>query len=240
MAPSSLHIDVHPDYETLSHAAAEQVSAGIRTVLADQDEAAVALAGGSTPRRLYELLGEANVPWDRVHLFWGDERFVPHDHPRSNVRMVRETLLAEAEVPSSHVHSMPTDGAPGNAAARYEETLRHHLGNREHTFDLVLLGLGDDGHTASLFPEALPFPDDNAWVRAVTAPDRHDIARRLTCTLRAFNQARRAYFLVSGESKQDAVRRVLDAEDSTLPATHIRPREHLVWLLDTAARPDAS
>jgi 6-phosphogluconolactonase len=232
--------DVFSDHESLSRAAAERVRALIEETLADQTDVALALAGGSTPRRLYQLLAEADLPWADVHLFWGDERVVPHDHPASNVHLVRETLLRGADVPPPNVHPMPTDRSPDAAAAAYEETLRRAFADRPHTFDLALLGMGGDGHTASLFPEDDPDPDDPRWVRAVSAPPRHDVRRRLTCTLPVFNGARHALVLVSGASKREAVQAALDDRDERLPITRVRPRTPVHWLLDRDARPSGA
>lgn len=233
-------VTVHPTYEALSQAAAVHVQAVLTRALQEQEQCTLALAGGSTPRRLYEHLAQVHLPWERVHLFWGDERFVPHDDPRSNVHLVHETLLARCAVPAANVHPMPTDGSPEAAASAYAARLQRHFAGQAHTFDCALLGLGGDGHTASLFPEHDPATDDPAWVRAVAAPARHDVAQRLTCTLPVFNQARQALFLVSGEAKREAVRAVLDANDPLLPATHIAPRDRLVWFLDAEARPSSS
>jgi 6-phosphogluconolactonase len=230
-------VDVAPDHESLSRAAARRVQSLVGSILAEQEEFALALAGGSTPRRLYELLAEADLPWARIHLFWGDERVVPHDHPKSNVRLVRETLLGGAEVPDENVHPMPTASAPDAAAETYEATLRDAFADRPHTFDLALLGMGADGHTVSLFPEHDPAPDDPKWVRSVSAPPRHDVPRRLTCTLPVLNDALHAFVLVSGASKRDTVHAALTERDDRLPITRVRPREQLVWLLDDAARP---
>lgn len=232
--------EVYPTHDALSRAAAERIEAAVTDTLASQDLCAVALAGGSTPRQTYELLSSADWAWDRIHWFWGDERMVPHGHPESNVHLARTTLFDGVAVPDDHVHPMPTAGPPDQAAARYEGTLRRHLGDRDYTFDLVLLGLGADGHTASLFPDTDLHPDDSAWVRPTTAPTDHAIRQRLTCTLAALNQARAGYFLVSGESKRNAVRAVLDDQDPSLPATHVRPTRQLRWFLDEAARPHAA
>jgi 6-phosphogluconolactonase len=240
-AESSPTVHRHPDSEALSRAAAADLRADIESALRTQETYALALAGGSTPERLYELLAEErSLPWAKVHLFWGDERYVPHDHPRSNVRLVRRTLLGEAPIPSDNVHPVPTQGASPEADAdAYTATLRDHFDDRTDTFDTVLLGLGSDGHTASIFPETLDQHQEDRWVRAVTAPDRHDVSTRLTCTLPVLNGARRALFLVAGERKQDALRGVLDQKDLTLPATHVRPRAQCLWYVDRAARPEA-
>lgn len=235
-----MDVDVSPDYESLSRTAVRHLRAALAQTLSTQDRFALALAGGSTPRRFYERLAEEDLPWEHIHLFWGDERVVPYDHPKSNVRLVRETLLNAIDIPDANVHPMPTDGPPDAAAAAYEDTLQHAFAHRPHTFDLALLGMGEDGHTASLFPEHDPSPNDPSWVRAVSAPPRHEIARRLTCTLPVFNSARQALVLVSGESKRETVHAALNERDDHLPITRIRPRERFLWLLDEAARPIAS
>lgn len=236
----------HPDLEALSRAAARDVAADIRATLRTQDRYTLALAGGSTPRRLYELLAaeaEPSLPWSQIHLFWGDERFVPLDHPDSNAHMASDALIDGVPVPSDQVHPMPTHlDTPDAAATAYAETLRQYFPDRSTTFDTVLLGLGGDGHTASLFPEtgtAEKRRADEAWVRAVTAPPRHDVPDRLTCTLPTLNGARRALFLVAGAGKRDALAQVLDHPDSSLPAAQISPRDALLWYVDTAARPDS-
>jgi len=236
----SVDVDVSADYDALSRAAAERVGAVVRSTLSDQDTVSLALAGGSTPRGLYERLADAELPWDRIHLYWGDERFVPHDHPKSNVQLVQETLLDGPSLPDANRHPMPTTGAPDAAAATYADTLQRAFADRPHTFDLALLGMGEDGHTASLFPEHDPPPTDPAWVRAVSAPPRHDVRQRLTCTLPVFNAARRALVLVSGSAKRDTVQAALHDRDSALPITRVRPREQLVWMLDRAAAPSGT
>jgi len=232
----------HPDLGALSRAAAEDLVTDIESTLRTQETYALALAGGSTPEPLYESLAKENsVPWSKVHLFWGDERYVPHDHPKSNVRLVRRALLDEAPIPSDHVHPFPTQGeSPEADADAYAATLRRHLDNRSATFDTVLLGLGGDGHTASIFPETLNGnQEEDRWVRVVTAPDRHDVSTRLTCTLPVLSGARRILFLAAGERKRDALRGVLDRNDPALPATYVRAQTECLWYVDRAARPRA-
>lgn len=229
--------EISPTYEKLSHTAARWTSALVQKTVGEYGRCSIALSGGSTPRRLYELLARERLPWTQIHLFWGDERFVPHDHPKSNVHLVRETLLRNSEIPHANVHPMPITGSPSEAAEVYADTLQNAFANRGHTFDLALLGMGEDGHTASLFPENDCSPNDPEWVRAVSAPPRHDITQRLTCTLPVLNEAREAFVLVAGTSKRDTVRAVIEDRDPKLPITHIQPRERLVWFLDSAAAP---
>jgi 6-phosphogluconolactonase len=231
------------DLEALSRAAARALVDDVQAVLATQDRYTLALAGGSTPKRLYELLAsgtEGTLPWARIHLFWGDERYVPPGDERSNYHLVRRSLLATTDIPPENVHPIPTNAeSPEAAAVGYEKTLRQYFSDPEATFDTVLLGLGSDGHTASLFPETLGLGQTDDWVRVVEAPPRHDVSTRLTCTLPVLNGARRAIFLAAGARKREALRDVLDEQDPSLPATHIRPREQIDWFVDHAARPDA-
>lgn len=235
-----MEINVSHDHESLSQTVAHRIQAAIAETLDEQDSFALALAGGSTPRRLYEILSEADLPWGHIHLFWGDERFVPHDHPKSNVRMVQKTLLEDVSLPGENVHPIPTEGSAEAAASSYADTLQHAFADRSHTFDLALLGMGADGHTASLFPEHNPGADDPRWVRAVSAPPRHDVAQRITCTLPVLNDARRAYILVSGASKRETVEAALRDGDASLPIARVQPHERPVWFLDEAAHPAPS
>jgi 6-phosphogluconolactonase len=162
-------VTVYPSPEELARATAEWLR---ERAQAAGERFAVCLAGGSTPRRVYELLAAVErrgLPWDRVHWFFGDERFVPHDHPESNYRMARETLFDAAPVPAANVHPMPTAGLPAQAAQRYENELRVFYGApildpQRPLFDVVLLGLGADGHTASLFPGAAALQERRRWV----------------------------------------------------------------------------
>lgn len=229
---------VYADYETLCQNAAEQIRTMVRTVLTTQDTFAFALSGGDTPRRLYERLAEMPLPWEQIHLFWGDERMVPHDHPESNVRLVRETLLHDVDVPDENIHPMPTSSPGAQAAAAYADTLQSAFADRSHTFDLSLLGMGKDGHTASLFPEHDPDPNDAQWVRAVSAPPRHEITERLTCTLPVLNGSQHVVVLVSGASKRETLQTAL-TRGERLPISKVRPRGSMTWLLDAAADPSS-
>lgn len=194
------------------------------------------LSGGSTPRALYTLLGtRRDLPWQRTELFWGDERFVPPDHPDSNYRMVRETLLAGGAEPQA-IHPIPTDGTPESAAARYEALLKSEYGEAALTqarplFDLNLLGLGEDGHIASLLPGEPILKERRAWVGAV-AHGRAEV--RITLTYPALEASRVTMFLVSGASKADVLKRAR-AGDASIPAGALRPQGSLVWFADRAA-----
>ncbi|WP_022834748.1 6-phosphogluconolactonase [Salisaeta longa] len=229
-------LDVYDDYEALSRAAARAVTDALDAARANNRRLAVALAGGSTPDRLYALLARHLSPkqWAALDVFWGDERCVPYVHPHSNAGHAYDVLLRHAPVPPAQVHRMPVYGTPADCATAYDAHLHRAFDRRTHTFDLVLLGLGGDGHTASLFPETLDTAlAATAWVQAVHAPPRHAVADRLTCTLPALNAAREALFLVSGDEKREALAAVR-AGDRSLPATHVAPAA-CRWLVDRAA-----
>jgi 6-phosphogluconolactonase len=237
--------DVFPDLDALSHAAAEACVAAAREAVEARGSFALCLTGGSTPRPLYELLAgpyAPQVPWRKTHLFWGDERYVPHTRDGSNYGMARAALIDRVTVPEDQVHPMPTDrNDPGEAAEVYEKTLRGFADRRgagAPLFDLLLLGLGADGHVCSLFPEDEPHQQwGGAWVRAPYGPPRHAPRRRLTLTLPALAKAQDTLFLISGEAKREAARAVLREGDPEAPATHVRVRRSVRWLLARAAAP---
>jgi 6-phosphogluconolactonase len=202
---------------------------------------AVNLSGGSTPRRLYECLAAPDIasrfPWNRTHWFWGDERFVPHDHPDSNYRMAREAFLARVPVPPDNVHAVPTQGlSPEQAALAYETTLKRFYGADtlapdRPLFDVTLLGIGEDGHTASLFPEQPALHETKRWAVAVIGAKAE---ARITLTYPALDSSRDLAFVVTGRDKREVVARVQEG-DRTLPAGAIRPVGRLHWLMDRAA-----
>jgi 6-phosphogluconolactonase len=200
----------------------------------------VALSGGSTPKSLYALLASGsipNIPWENIFVFFGDERFVPPDHPDSNYRMVRETGLF-SKIPEGNVFRVHTEDKDANTAARdYEQALRKFFGLRPGEFprfDLVLLGLGPDGHTASLFPGTAALNEQSSLVVANWV-DKFQ-TYRLTFTLPVLNRAASVMFLVSGAEKADIVREVLENKNANLPSQKVRPADgRLLWLLDRAA-----
>ena len=238
MCIRALH--VFTAYDALSHGAAAAIANAIIDGLRKRDRFTLALAGGSTPERCYELLATAHhqeVPWNNVHLFWGDERMVPPDDPASNTAMARRTLLAHVPLPETNVHAVDTTAhdTPKDAAAAYADTLTTFF-EGPPVFDLVLLGLGTDGHTASLFPEDAPHeaPSDQ-WVAGGLAPPRHTPRERVSITLSTINRARQVFFLVSGAEKADALTAVREQKDPSLPAAHVAPEEALHWYVDAAA-----
>jgi 6-phosphogluconolactonase len=201
---------------------------------------AVALSGGSTPKSFYAILASGslpNIPWKKIFFFFGDERFVPSDHPDSNYRMAREAGLF-SKAPEENVFRVLTEGKDADTAARaYDQTLRNFFGLQPGEFprfDLVLLGLGPDGHTASLFPGTAALNEKTSLVVANWV-DRFQ-TYRLTMTLPVLNRAACVMFLVSGADKANIVREVLENEDANLPSQKVRPVDGpLLWLLDRAA-----
>jgi len=196
----------------------------------------VALSGGTTPGLLYDELASRKyrnrIDWKRLELFWGDERFVPHNDPRSNYRMARETLLAHAPVLIDHVHPIPTDGDLDNCARRYEALLKRVYGAETLSlsrplFDLVLLGLGPDGHTASLLPGTQALKERTHCVAPVGNTD----PQRITLTYPAIRSSAAILFLVTGADKADALRRVRQG-DTSLPAARIQSAGEIVWFVD--------
>jgi 6-phosphogluconolactonase len=200
----------------------------------------VSLSGGSTPKTLYGLLAsdefKGRFPWPRVSWYWGDERFVPYDHPDSNYRMTREAMLDKVPVPPENVHPAPVDGTPEGAALRYEQILQRAYGAAtldpaRPLFDLTLLGLGPDGHTASLLPGEPVLEERARWVEAVSH-GRPEI--RLTMTYPVIDSSRRVAFLVTGREKA-AILRTIRAGGSQVPAARVHPVGELFWFVDRAA-----
>jgi 6-phosphogluconolactonase len=282
-------IGTYPDSDRLAHAAAEHFVTLTAEAIAAHGQFVVALSGGSTPRAAYALLAteefaarpstesilskaeglRTGVDWSRVHIFWGDERCVPPDHPDSNYRMVRETLLDHIPLPARNVHRIRGEIKPEEAAADYERTLRSFFAQQpkrhccatgeketrvlpipsvvspsarlrtgavEPRFDLVLLGMGQDGHTASLFPGTAALHEGARWVVAHYVDKLS--AWRITLTPVVFNAAAHITFIVSGAGKAERLREVLAGpyQPDVLPAQIVRPTDgRLLWLVDAAA-----
>jgi 6-phosphogluconolactonase len=192
------------------------------------------LSGGSTPRAAYQLLAGQDIDWSCAELFFGDERFVPPDHKDSNYRMVRDTLLAGEFVKPRKLLAIPTDGTPQSAADRYDEVLRQQYGagtleTGVPLFHLTLLGLGDDGHTASLLPGQPVLQEKERWAAAVPQGRGEP---RITLTYPALNSSEMILFMVSGAAKRDAL---AQARGGLLPAGGIKPQGEVLWLVDEAA-----
>ena len=237
-------IEVVTDGEALSRKAADYLVRIATDAIAARGQFSIGLPGGSTPRALFERLANPAwaglIDWARVHVYWGDERCVPPDHLDSNYRLARETLLDRVPVLAHHVHRMAGELAPTEAAQRYEAELRAFFaadsGTPQPRFDLVLLGMGDDGHTASLFPGTKALREATSWVVENYVP-RLD-SWRITLTASAINSAAHVLFLVSGAAKAEALRAVLHGprQPEVYPAQLIRPQAgQLIWLVDRAA-----
>ncbi|HKO60611.1 MAG TPA: 6-phosphogluconolactonase [Pyrinomonadaceae bacterium] len=235
---SSPCTQVFASAEEIADAAAQQF---VELANERQGRFAVALAGGTTPRRTYELLAgkkfRDHVEWSKVHLFFGDERCVRQDHPDSNYRMAHEALISQVDIPHSNVHPINGHGDPATNAAHYEAELREYFRNStKPAFDLVLLGLGEDGHTASLFPQTEALGVTERWVIENWVEKLQSY--RITLTVPAINSGAHVTFLVAGANKAPAVSGVLNGRVQTenLPAQLIKPEAGtLTWLLDSRA-----
>lgn len=237
----SRSVEVLPDADALAEAAAARFAAAAETAIRARGEFIVALSGGETPRRTYQRLTRkpwaSAISWSQVQVLWGDERCVPPDHPESNYRMAREALLDRVAIPAAHVHRIHGEDDPAVAASRYEDELHQLLRPPTARMDLVFLGLGAEGHTASLFPGGAAIHESKRWVVAEYVPAHS--SWRVTQTLVPINAAAEVVFLVSGSGKAGIVRRVL--EDPTgpggeLPAQAVAPGQGNVrWMLDAAA-----
>jgi 6-phosphogluconolactonase len=234
---SAAHLDVYPDGQALALAVADWLT---NQALATSERFAISLSGGSTPKVLYSLLATGSnrdrFPWTRTHLFWGDERFVPRDHKDSNYRMVREAMLDHVQIPPANVHGFPVDGTPEDAASRYEAELQSFYGAitldpARPLFDVTFLGLGEDGHTASLFPGVAALEETRAWTAAVVGAKPEP---RLTMTYPAIDSSRTVAFLVAGKDKKPMLDR-LRAGDRALPAARVAPVGELRIFADRAA-----
>jgi 6-phosphogluconolactonase len=241
-----------PDAEQVSRTAAEDFVTLAGQAIKGRGRFTVALAGGSTPERLYQLLAEPpfrdQVDWPKVEFFWGDERAVAPDHDKSNYRMANAALLSKIKPPAGHVHRMQAERADRDkAAAEYQEEIARVFGvpadGEPPVFDLILLGMGPDGHTLSLFPQSPAMKEEKRWIVAnyvakFDKPEPTMPANRVTMTFRIANRCRVAMFLVAGADKTDMLVRVLEGppDPENLPSQRIQPVSgELIWLLDEKA-----
>ncbi len=233
-------IKTYPDADTLAREAALHFIECASEAIAEHGHFSVALAGGSTPKALYKTLATVElvprVQWEKVHVFWGDERCVAPNHEESNYHMTFDVMLRHLPIPVNQIYRMEGELVPKDAAKAYDDRLKQFFQQKRPRFDLVLLGLGDDGHTASLFPGTKALTETKRWVTANYV--RKLSSWRLTLTARLINQAANVTFLVSGEGKANALRRVLAGRytPEEIPAQVIRPeRGQLRWLVDAEA-----
>jgi len=242
-------IEILPDAEALALRAADLFALAAQEAAAARGRFAAALSGGETPRALYRLLARQQfsqkVPWRRVQLYWGDERCVPPDDVASNYGMAREAFIKHVPLPEANVHRVHGEEVPDKAALAYEKELRalaalERPQSELPVFDLVLLGLGGDGHTASLFPHSDALTVEERFAVATEAPDG---SPRVSVTYPVINAARRVWFLVSGAEKAGMVAEVLEGlrVPEAVPAQGVRPvHGQLTWLLDEAAAAELS
>ncbi|MBD2666952.1 6-phosphogluconolactonase [Richelia sinica] len=230
-------VEVLPDVSALVNRSLDLILSKLATAINERGQFTIALSGGSTPKPLYEAIASQKLPWDKIHVFWGDERYVPPDHPDSNELMTRRAWLDKVPIPAANIHAVPTLAAnPAVDAAQHEKHLQeffHVTPGQFPSLDVVLLGMGDDAHTASLFPHtaALKVCD-----RLITVGNK-DNSQRITFTYPLINAARSVIFLVAGANKRPALAQVFApvADDFTYPSRLIRPQGELFWLLDAAA-----
>lgn len=233
-------VEVLPDLAALIERSRAIALAKIQTAIESRGLCTIALSGGSTPKPLYEAIAAQQLPWDKIHVFWGDERYVPPDHPDSNQLMARRAWLDSVDIPAQNIHPMPTDDAdPADAARKYESHLAEFFNLKRGEFpalDVILLGMGDDGHTASLFPhtEALQVRD-----RLITVGSK-DGQPRITFTAPTINHGRCVMFVVAGANKRPALAEIFapEADELSYPSRLVQPQGELWWLLDREAGQD--
>ena len=230
-------LEILPDKSSLIQRSLALTVEKLQSAISERGQCTLALSGGGTPKPLYEAMVNQSFPWEKLHIFWGDERYVSSDHPDSNQRMARQAWLDHVPIPAENIHPMSTESkAPLLDATGYEKEIMNFFGTSPGEFprfDLILLGMGDDGHTASLFPrtEALSICD-----RLVTVGEK-DGQPRLTLTVPLLNQARCILFLVAGQNKCPALAQIFasEADNSMYPSRLIRPKGEIWWMLDSAA-----
>lgn len=234
-------LEVLPNRSALVDQALRHTVDRIQTAITDHGFCTLALAGGSTPKPLYQGLAAQDLPWDQLYIFWGDERYVPADHPDSNAGMAKAAWLDQVPIPADHIFITPTQAAtPAEAAQTYEATLKTVFGQLAPpgtdtipVFDLILLGMGDDGHTASLFPHTAVLAERDRLI-AVGYKDQDP---RITFTVPLINASRCVMFLAAGAGKQAALAQVFSptGDDLTYPSRLVQPTGELRWLLDADA-----
>lgn len=233
-------LHIFDNKELLSNHLAKWISEQAREVMQHRQYFSMVLSGGSTPKILFEKLASEKyknqIDWKRVHVFWGDERVVPFSDERNNAKMAFDTLLKHVDVPKEQVHIMRTDVEPNIAAKEYDKLLQSFFQNKDFTFDLVLLGMGDDGHTLSLFPHSLILQEQSKWVKAVYNEQQE--MYRITLMPNVVNKSRQIAFMVDGEKKASTLQKVIEGpnEPSEFPSQLISPGNGaLHWFLDKDA-----
>ena len=239
-----MNVKVFPDLEQACSALAEKIKDLSQESIQQKKAFSLVLSGGKTPRPFYHLLGTQyakKIEWNDVHLFWGDERCVPFHHIESNYAVAHELLISKVPIPKKNVHPMPVNARSAAVGAEiYEKELNEYFdriesSEREFTFDAVILGLGEDGHTASLFPGNHALFESVKWVLSVQAPSSYPTKDRLTLTFPVINISKNVFFLVSGERKKKIVDSILNSKSTQrekYPAEMVQPKGQLFWFLD--------
>lgn len=225
--------------EALSLAAAHYFVLACNSAIEKKGTFSVALSGGSTPRRLYEILAtpefSSNIDWKKVLLFWGDERFVPHTHEDSNYKMTKEALLDKIKIPKKNIFGVPVKGWPQDCAAEYETAIKNALG-KNIAIDLTLLGMGDDGHTASLFPGTQILEENKKLVKEVWVESKE--TWRISFTYPLINRSKEIMFLIAGENKAPVIKQIFSNRKlkTPYPVQAVQPKKgNIIWMLDEAA-----
>jgi 6-phosphogluconolactonase len=241
----SVNPEVH-SFKTLrdaSLALAERIVETARVAIEEHGQYTMALSGGKTPELLYSLLASEyseRMGWNSIHLFWGDERFVPQDHPDSNFRMAYHAWISKVPIPRQNIHRIPTETeTPEEAARSYEKTLKEFFDPPDNksipAFDAILLGVGTDGHTASLFPGSRVLGEKSRWVVSVEAPPSVFPKKRITLTLPLINSSREVFFFAFGDEKKNVLRAIFEEPEKAkkvYPAAMVKAQERLLWYVE--------
>lgn len=236
-------VRIYPDIELLSHEVAKEMVYLVNTIAAEKGSFTIALSGGRTAAALYQLIAgkySSRIPWDKVHIFWGDERYVPAGHTDSNFAMASKMFISHISIPTQNIHPVPTELKPIEKAAKaYEQMLKNFF--KESPFpclDLILLGVGEDGHTASLFPGDSAIREMHRLVMPVIAPANYPPRDRITLTLPVINSADNVFFIAAGSEKGKVIRSILEDREAArglYPAAMVEPKGRIVWFLDNKA-----
>ena len=237
-----MQIHIYKDGDEVTSALAEWMAELIAKTLLTKDKFTLALSGGETPKALYKKLAASpykeKIDWGKIHFFWGDERVVPFTDERNNAKMAYDNLLEKINVSEEQIHIMQTGIEPVNAAIEYEKILHQYFDDQPSTFDLVLLGMGDDGHTLSLFPNSLVLFQNNKWVTEILSKEK---GKRITLLPSVVNLSSSIVFLVTGAAKATTLKKVLEGEyqPDKFPAQLIKPANgELHWFVDEEAAKD--
>lgn len=233
-----MHLHIYKDAKETTVALADWIISLIQKTLQVKDKFTIALSGGETPKKLYQTLASdpyrEKINWSRLHIFWGDERIVPFKDERNNAKMAYDNLLSNVNISSDQVHTIWTDIKPEESVKQYEKILHQYFDDKQTTFDLTLLGLGEDGHTLSLFPGSEILDDQQSWVKTIHSKEKGD---RITLMPSVVNMSSAIAFFVTGKNKEKIVQQVLDqSQQHNYPAQFIQPlNNELHWFVDEAA-----